>query len=309
MIWWGHHTGRGIPHGYRHFHARRYYPPVVRNSSARGQLYQPESAAGELRGHQRVQLQQRADYRHADHSVRGCATCLFDGAINAGTTGFGVTLPSLFTVGVLPHFQVGTEPTQQSPDGLIPANVLNLGLKAPTQTTSVAELLGLPNVGGTLSDDVLTPVFNATAAPVGAQFTNYLDDNVGSWADGSANALKQVTGAIADLSYNLPGATKPEVANNLAPQQLAVTPSGTNTKSTVTDSTRKISNSANAARDRVNTSVTQATKQINDTAKQAGDNLDNIAKKGQDAVKKTVAGATEGAKDTADKAKAGASSK
>jgi hypothetical protein len=271
------------------------------------------------------------------------------GSVNAGTTGFGITLPSLFTIGALPPFQVGTAPTQQSPDGLLPASVLNLGLDVPTQTTNVATLLGLPDVGGTLSSTILTPLFNTAAAPLGAQLTNYLNNNVGSWADGLANFVKQLTGAVANASYNLPGANQP-VTNNASTLAVTSTPQTTsptlplakklslptlptttttntttnsvasNTKSTLADNTKQISTSANDARDRVNTSVTQATKQINDnakkatkqisdTAKRAGDNLNNIAKQGQDAVKKTVAGTTQGAKDTADKATAGASSK
>jgi hypothetical protein len=236
------------------------------------------------------------------------------GSVNAGTTGFGITLPSLFTVGALPPFQVGTAPTQQSPDGLLPASLLNLGLGVPTQTTNVATLLGLPDVGGTLSSTILTPVFNATAAPLGAQLTNYLNDNVGSWADGLAGFVKQLTAAIANASYNLPGANQP-VTNNASP--LAVTstpqtasptiplaktlslpalPTGTststntkatnsvadNTKSTSTDNTKKISTAANDARDRVNTSVTQATKQINDTAKKATKQISDTAKQAGD---------------------------
>jgi hypothetical protein len=241
------------------------------------------------------------------------------GSVNAGTTGFGFTLPSLFTIGLLPHFQVGTAPTQQSPDGIIPADVLNLGLDVPTQTDSITHLLGLPDVGKTLSDSVLTPVFNATAAPLGAQLTNYLNNNVGSWADGFANFVKQLTAAIANASYNLPGANQPVATNasplavNAAPQtglptlplaktlSLPAAPSlNTNTSTTttnstadetkstasdtskVTDNTKKVSTSANAARDRVNTSVTQATKQINDTAKKATKQIGDTAKQASD---------------------------
>ncbi|WP_458318610.1 hypothetical protein [Mycolicibacterium brisbanense] len=239
------------------------------------------------------------------------------GSVNAGTTGFGITLPSLFTVGALPPFQVGTAPVQQSPDGLLPASLLNAGLELPTQTTNVASLLGLPDVGKTLSDSVLTPVFNATAAPLGAQLTNYLNNNVGSWADGFANFVKQLTAAIANASYNLPGATQPAVTNNASPLAVNSTPqtglptlpsaktlslpsvpsSTTNTGTTTanstadepkssvtdtttkaTDNTKKLSTSANTARDRVNTSV----KQINDTAKNATKQISDTAKQASD---------------------------
>lgn len=62
------------------------------------------------------------------------------GSFDIGTTGFGFTGPSLFGVGLLPPFQVGTAPTQQSPDGIIPATVLNQGLATPTQTTTLSPL-------------------------------------------------------------------------------------------------------------------------------------------------------------------------
>ncbi|ORA31461.1 hypothetical protein [Mycobacterium aquaticum] len=239
------------------------------------------------------------------------------GSVNAGTTGFGITLPSLFTVGALPPFQVGTAPTQQSPDGLLPASLLNAGLDVPTQTTNVASLLGLPDVGKTLSDSVLTPVFNATAAPLGAQLTNYLNNNVGSWADGLANLVKQLTAAIANASYNLPGATQPAATNSASTLAATSTPqtglptlpsaktlslpsvpsSTTNTGTTTanstadepkssvtdtttkaTDNTKKLSTSASTARDRVNTSV----KQINDTAKKATKQISDTAKQASD---------------------------
>ena len=65
------------------------------------------------------------------------------GAFNVGTTGIGVTLPSLFGVGLVPSFQIGTPVGQESSDGLIGKDVLNLGLNTPTQATNVASLIGL----------------------------------------------------------------------------------------------------------------------------------------------------------------------
>lgn len=149
------------------------------------------------------------------------------GSVNAGSTGFGFTLPSLFTVGLLPSFQVGTAPVQESDDGLIPAAVPNTFLNLPTQTTNLASLLGLPDVGGELSSTILTPLFNATAAPIGAQITNYLNENWGSWANGLADATEQLTAFIANLSYNLPNANTPEVepaATTLAAEGNTSTP-------------------------------------------------------------------------------------
>ena len=68
------------------------------------------------------------------------------GAFNVGTTGVGVTLPALFGVGLVPSFQIGTPVGQESSDGLIGKDVLNLGLSTPTQATNVASLIGLGGV-------------------------------------------------------------------------------------------------------------------------------------------------------------------
>lgn len=130
------------------------------------------------------------------------------GSVNAGSTGFGFTLPSLFTVGLLPSFQVGTAPTQQSPDGLLPPEILNLGLAVPTQLTDVVTLLGLPDPGAPL-EAVLTPVFNATLAPLGAQLTAALDENAGPAVNGLASLIEQITGLLAEATYGLPGANTP----------------------------------------------------------------------------------------------------
>ena len=130
------------------------------------------------------------------------------GSYNFGTTGFGFTLPSLFTVGLLPPFQVGTAPSQQSPDGLIPASVLNLGLGIPTQTTDVLTLLGLPNAGD-LIEALLTPVYNTLVTPFGNIITNGLNDIVGPLTLGAAGAIEQLTAFLAQLTSGLPGANTP----------------------------------------------------------------------------------------------------
>ena len=130
------------------------------------------------------------------------------GSYNFGTTGFGFTLPSLFTVGILPPFQIGTAPSQQSPDGLIPTSVLNLGLGLPTQTTDVLTLLGLPNAGDLL-EALLTPVYNTLVTPFGNIITNALNGFVGPLTNGVASAIEQVTALLAQLTGALPGANTP----------------------------------------------------------------------------------------------------
>jgi hypothetical protein len=121
------------------------------------------------------------------------------GSFNVGTTGYGFTLPSLFGVGLLPSFQIGTAPTQQSPDGLLPAAVLNLGLAVPTQTTDLVTLLGLPNPNTAL-ESLLNPVFAVLVAPVGTQITNGLNSSIGPLANGLASGFEQFTALLAQLS-------------------------------------------------------------------------------------------------------------
>ena len=130
------------------------------------------------------------------------------GSYNFGTTGFGFTLPSLFGVGLLPPFQIGTAPSQQSPDGLLPASVLNLGLGIPTQATDVLTLLGLPNAGD-LIEALLTPVYNILVTPFANIITNVLNGIVGPLTNGAASATEQLTSLLAQLTSGLPGANTP----------------------------------------------------------------------------------------------------
>jgi hypothetical protein len=138
------------------------------------------------------------------------------GTINIGTTGFGFTLPSLFTIGLLPSFQIGTAPTQQSPDGLIPASVLNLGLGIPTQTTDVVTLLGLPNPGDAV-EAVVNPAFNTLVAPVGLLITNGLNTAVGPLANGLASLTEQLTALLAQLTGGGAQAFTPTATTLAAP--------------------------------------------------------------------------------------------
>lgn len=137
------------------------------------------------------------------------------GAFNIGTTGFGFTLPSLFTIGLMPPFQIGTAPTQQSPDGLIPADVLNLGLGIPTQTNDLVTLLGLPDLGNVV-EAVLNPLFNALVAPIGAVITNSLNNVVGPVTNGLASITEQVTALIAEITGGGPPAQTTLAATTFA---------------------------------------------------------------------------------------------
>lgn len=243
------------------------------------------------------------------------------GSYNAGSTGFGFTLPSLFTVGLAPHFQVGTAPLQQSDDGLIPATLLNLGITAvPTQLTSVTELLGLPDVGGAVSD-VLTPVFNFAIAPIGGAITNALNEQVGPVTNGLASAVEQVTGFIADLSYNLPGANTPVVdppgntalvadnslmAKASAPADTAIVEEES---PSIEGATKKLSAAADDARGQVHERVTAAGERAKASAEKARERTAKAVKDAQDRVnkladegRKQIKSAAEGIQKGAEKA-------
>ena len=159
------------------------------------------------------------------------------GSFNIGATGFGFTLPSLFTIGLLPPFQVGTAPTQQSPDGLIPANVLNLGLGIPTQTNDLITLLGLPNPGDAV-EAILNPLFNTFVAPIGALVTNGLNGLVGPLANGIASGIEQLTALLAQLTGGGPPFNSTATATTFAAstmQDMTLTDGGpqTNLKSSL----------------------------------------------------------------------------
>jgi len=174
------------------------------------------------------------------------------GSFNVGTTGFGFTLPSLFTIGLLPPFQVGTAPTQQSPDGLIPASVLNLGLGIPTQTNDLITLLGLPNPGD-LVEAILNPVFNALVAPIGAVVTNGLNELVGPVTNGLASITEQVTALVAQLTGGGPPAlTTTTVATTLAApdeQELTAADGGSQTDLTSARTDMTTHSDTDAAKD------------------------------------------------------------
>jgi hypothetical protein len=248
------------------------------------------------------------------------------GSFNVGDDGFGFSGPSLFGVGLIPPIQVGDAPTQQSPDGLIPANglvSLNTLFTAgralsPTQLTSVTEVLGIPNVGQSLADAVLTPGYQILVTPLATQLTAYLNANLGSWVNGGASQFEQLTAAIANLSAQIPGATPipapavtPAAQNNAlletasvqnkqaAPvvhsqQTIVQTQASTdpvkNVQNELRSANTQITTSITAANAKTKASVAKATADIENSVKKAGATLNKIAKDGQDQIKKTVEG-------------------
>jgi hypothetical protein len=254
----------------------------------------------------------------------------------------------LFGVGLFPKFQVGDAPTQQSSDGLVGSTVLNTlftaGRLVPTQTTSVTQLLGIPDVGGALGSAVLAPGYKAFVTPFATQFTNFLNENAGSIVNGGANGFEQLTAAIESFSEGLPGAQKQTVppagestqtlTTQSTPQLFSKASSTpvveketiapvTDTKDTtdpiknvqnqVRDANTQIKNNITAANAKTKAAVTKATADIEKSAKKAGDTLNKIAKDGEAQIKKTADGVKKAVKDTvnhvSDAAKAGTEKK
>ncbi|MGH3643498.1 MAG: hypothetical protein ACRDUX_31275 [Mycobacterium sp.] len=245
------------------------------------------------------------------------------GSFNFGNEGFGFTGPSLFNVGLIPPFQVGTAPTQQSSDGLVGEGLLNTLLFStprallPTQSTSVTQALGLPNPGDAVTP-FLNPLYASLVTPLATQYTNYLNQNIGSWTNGAANGLEQFTGAIADLSYGLPGAARPVVppagqslqdasvqslakASDDSPnvaqdKQIAVVKDKdaadpiTNVQNQAKKARTELDANIKAANAKTQASVKKAGADVEKSVKKTAATLNKIAKDGQDQIKKTVAG-------------------
>jgi hypothetical protein len=224
------------------------------------------------------------------------------GAVNFGTTGVGGTLPSLFGVGLVPSFQIGTPVGQESSDGLIGNQILNIPLNAPTQATDVATLIGL---GGAFApaEQAGTSVWNATALPVGNQIKSYLNDNWGGWADSFGQNLKQVTGQFADATGGsaTPFSTLSAASTQQQPSaQVASSPVTTSTPSTSTPTiTNPLSNiddltnvsanlntTINTATTKIKTAAADAQSKTEAAVKNAQTSLNKIASDGQAAIKK-----------------------
>ncbi|MET9329594.1 hypothetical protein [Tsukamurella sp. NPDC003166] len=123
------------------------------------------------------------------------------GGYNFGTTGMGFTLPSLFGVGLVPSFQIGTAPGQTSPDGLIPASVLNLlgPDLLPTQLTTVTGLLGLPDFMGQ-AGTALTPLYTGLVTPLLTPLSNLATEQYGPFLNGAASNALDLSKQFKDLS-------------------------------------------------------------------------------------------------------------
>jgi hypothetical protein len=226
------------------------------------------------------------------------------GAFNVGTTGVGITLPSLFGVGLVPSFQIGTPVGQESSDGLIGKDILNAGLAIPTQGTDVATLIGL---GGVFSpaESAGTAVWNAAVKPVGEQFKNALNDNVGSFANGAASQFEQLTGSVADATGGDQSASTTSLASAKPTGNVADT--GDTTPGAITPSTgandlTNVSAQLNDTLKKTNASIATASKnaraQTDAAVKKAQAQINKIAADGQKAISDTVNGVKKAVNDT-----------
>lgn len=225
------------------------------------------------------------------------------GAVNFGTSGVGVTLPSLFGVGLVPSFQIGTPVGQESSDGLIGRDILNLGLNTPTQATNVATLIGL---GGMFdpAEAAGTAGWNAAVKPVGDQVKNYLNDNVGEWANGAASQFEQLTGSVADATGGDQSASTMSLASAKPAAQINTPDTGTSTPAKANDLTNvsaQINDSLNETNAAIASAVNKARAQSDAAVKRAQTQLNKIAADGQKAIKDTVDGVNKAVKDTVKK--------
>ena len=115
------------------------------------------------------------------------------GSFDAGTTGLGFTGPSLFGTAPLPPVQVGTAPTQQSPDDPISAALSNLGV---------------PDRGEAVTAALNSPVSTAVA-PLSPQIIKALNGSFGPAAIEIARRIVTLTELLAQASQAIPPASTP----------------------------------------------------------------------------------------------------
>ncbi len=128
------------------------------------------------------------------------------GSVNAGTTGLGVTSPSLFGTAALPPVQVGTAPTRQSADPIAEA----------------LSSLGVPDQGDTITAALNSPVSTAVG-PLSPQLTKALNGSFGPAASEIARSLVALTELLNQVSQAVPSAGAPNGSGLPAPTPPALT--------------------------------------------------------------------------------------
>ncbi|TEA08985.1 hypothetical protein CCUG60884_00347 [Mycobacteroides salmoniphilum] len=128
------------------------------------------------------------------------------GGFNMGTEGMGFTLPSIFGVGLMPTFQLGTAPGANTPLGIIPPNLIPTGGIVPTQLITVSGListaLGIPDPTVELAK-ALTPLYNGVVTPVMTPISDLLTQQYGNLFNGAASNTLQASKFYKDVMTQL----------------------------------------------------------------------------------------------------------
>lgn len=128
------------------------------------------------------------------------------GGFNMGTEGMGFTLPSLFGVGLMPTFQLGTAPGANTPLGIIPPNLIPTGGIVPTQLITVSGListaLGIPDPTVELAK-ALTPLYKGLVTPAMTPISDLLTQQYGNLFNGAASNTLQASKFYKDVMTQL----------------------------------------------------------------------------------------------------------
>ncbi|MUM24680.1 hypothetical protein FZI91_23675 [Mycobacterium sp. CBMA271] len=148
------------------------------------------------------------------------------GGFNMGTEGMGFTLPSLFGVGLMPTFQLGTAPGANTPLGIIPPNLIPTGGIVPTQLITVSGLisaaLGIPDPTVELAK-ALTPLYKGLVTPAVTPVSDLLTQQYGNLFNGAASNTLQASKFYKDVMTQLGGliGAAPAPLSSPAPNALA----------------------------------------------------------------------------------------
>lgn len=130
------------------------------------------------------------------------------GGFNFGAEGAGFTLPSIFGVGLMPSFQVGTAPGANTPLGVIPPNLIPTGAIVPTQLITVSGLisgaLGIADPTVELAK-ALTPLYKGLVTPALTPISDLLTQQYGNLFNGAASNTLQASKFYKDVMAQLGG--------------------------------------------------------------------------------------------------------
>lgn len=146
------------------------------------------------------------------------------GGFNFGTEGAGFTLPSLFGVGLMPSFQLGTAPGANTPLGVIPPNLIPTGAVVPTQLITVSGListaLGIPDPTVELAK-ALTPLYKGLVTPALTPISDLLTQQYGNLFNGAASNTLQASKFYKDVMTQLGGLIGAAPLSSPVPKALA----------------------------------------------------------------------------------------